>query len=121
MFSHADERAVVGDFLKRHNVLILDNVSIHRFQENVGLDDWLWSVASPIDGRPMQTNLMFLPTRSPRLNPIELLLMQRLKMIDLAGRREHAYALVTASAVILDEFTHNYDVWKCYKNCLLVS
>jgi hypothetical protein len=31
--------AVVGDLLKRHDILILDNASIHRFLENVGLDD----------------------------------------------------------------------------------
>jgi hypothetical protein len=36
-FSHAIERAVANNLLKRHDVLILDNASIHRFQENVDL------------------------------------------------------------------------------------
>jgi hypothetical protein len=66
MLSPAIERAVVGNFLKRNDVLI------PRFRKNVGLADWLWNVASPINGRPL--NLFDVSTyATPELNPIELL------------------------------------------------
>jgi hypothetical protein len=45
--------------------LVLDNASIHHFQESTGLDAYIWNYHGIF--------LQFLPTRSPELNPIELL------------------------------------------------
>ena len=61
--------------------------------------------------------LIYLPTRSPELNPIELLwntLCQRLKSFELSGTQKDRVA--TAAAEIMDAFTHN-DVYKCYRHC----
>jgi transposase len=66
-------------FLLPGDFLILDNASIHNFQESTGLDAYLWNYHGIF--------LQFLPTRSPELNPIELLwniLVQRLKHVHLS-------------------------------------
>jgi hypothetical protein len=60
-FTHAIARAVAGNFMKRHDVLVLDNASIQRFQENLDLDDWLWNVASP-NRRAASANLFDVST-----------------------------------------------------------
>jgi hypothetical protein len=67
------EEAVANGYLKRWDVLVLDNASIHIGGENVELDDWLWNGLSPRDNQPLRILLLLLPARSPELNPIELI------------------------------------------------
>ena len=66
--------AIVDRFLVKGDVLELDNAAIHTGGENDTMADWLWSRFGIF--------VAFLPTRSPELNPIELLwnyLVQKLK------------------------------------------
>ena len=65
-------------FLQARDFLVLDNASIHHFQESTGLDAYLWNWHGIF--------LQFLPTYLPELNPIKLLwnvLVQWLKYIPL--------------------------------------
>jgi hypothetical protein len=110
-FSDAVEMAVLKGFLLPGDVLILDNASIHRFKEAESLEDWLWD--------NFYILLIFLPTRSPELNPIELLwhiLVARLKNWDLNGPRPYHDAAAYAAAEIMTGFTHT-DVAACYQKC----
>jgi transposase len=90
-------------FLQPGDFLVLDNASIHHFQELTGLDAYLWNYHGIF--------LQFLPTRSPELNPIELLwkiLVQWLKHFPLSddyGPRTHQVAC--AAEKLMNEFTHN--------------
>jgi hypothetical protein len=57
--------AINSGFLSDGDFLVLDNAAIHFQGENDGLEDWLWSRCG--------IWVLSLPTRSPELNPIELL------------------------------------------------
>ena len=102
----ADETLVSGD------ALVMDNAAIHHYHESSALEDVLWD--------EFEIAIIFLPTRAPELNPIELLwniMVERMKIIDLSsldGQQRHVDA--TAAAAIMDSFTH-YDVAKCYQKC----
>ena len=54
-----------------HNdVIIKDNARVHTGGAAADLEDWLWD--HEVDGRPLRILVLYLPTRSPELNPIEL-------------------------------------------------
>ncbi len=52
------------------DVLVLDNAAIHSGGDAGNVEDYLWDTV--VDGRPLNVLVIFLPTRSPELNPIEL-------------------------------------------------
>jgi hypothetical protein len=67
--------------------------------------------------------LLALPTRSPELNPIDLIwkiLVQGLKTYPLAPVQGRPHAVAYASCHIMREITHD-DVAKCYKHCNYLS
>jgi transposase len=113
------EEAVACGFLKRMDILVLDNASIHVGGENANLEEWLWDGLSPIDDQPLRITLILLPARSPEYNPIELVwsqLVRKLRYKDISGLRPHAHAPAIYASEILRQFTHA-DVGKCYKKC----
>jgi len=74
VFSDFIIQQLASGFLRTGDFLVLDNASIHHYEEMVGMDEYLWNYHGIF--------LQFLPTRSPELNPIELLwntLSERLK------------------------------------------
>jgi hypothetical protein len=57
-FAAAVEGAIAIGFLKRGDILVLDNAGIHIYQENVVLEEWLWDECGIL--------LLTLPTRLGR-------------------------------------------------------
>jgi hypothetical protein len=111
VFSEEIERAIGQGFLKSGDVLVLENTAIHFGGVDDDLAHWLWSHHGVF--------LLALPTRSPELNPIELIwniLVQRLKAHPLAPVQGQPHAVAYASCHIMSEITHD-DVAKCYKHC----
>jgi len=97
-------------FLQPYDVLVLDNASIHCKGDSISLDEYLW-----INHKIF---LLYLPTRSPELNPIELmwrLLLQRMRIVrqNMNGWGDIAKE---ACAAIMDGFTHE-DVYHSYRAC----
>jgi hypothetical protein len=110
--------AIVDGFLVEGDVLVLDNAAIHTGGENDTMADWLWS--------RFDISVAFLPTRSPELNPIELLwsyLVQKLKHYPMQTLRENMASIgqTTDAAAfvakeILDGATHEL-VEKFFIHC----
>ena len=105
-FRDAIDKALAAQFLRPRDILVLDNASIHLYKESKNLDDYLYERG---------ILLLFLPARSPELNPIELLwnvLVQRLRHCILP-RDVPSDACALAAKNIMDDFTTD-DVERAY-------
>lgn len=108
-FRAAVDRALRTQFLQPGDILVLDNASIHLYKECKNLDDYLYEYYGIL--------LLFLPARSPELNPIELLwhvLVQRLRHCILPRDGLPSDACALAAKIIMDNFTFE-DVAKAYR------
>jgi hypothetical protein len=57
-----------------HNTfLVMDNATIHIHDNSRVIKDMMWETMVDVDGRPLHVLVIYLPTRSPELNPIELI------------------------------------------------
>lgn len=115
-FSLCTEGAIASGFLKRGDVTVMDNAAIHAFGHDKGIEEWLWTECGII--------VPLSPTRSPELNPIELvwrMLVQRLKQFPLRVLREQCGSHSTAKAAchVLSNMTH-CDVAKTHAHVNLV-
>ena len=58
-------------WLGHNEVLIMDNAAIHTGKEADIIEGLLWD--TKVNGVPLNILVVYLPTRSPELNPIELI------------------------------------------------
>ena len=83
-------------------MLVCDNATIHQQGYNSDLGDFLWNTPA-LDGEPLRILLLPLPTRSPELNPIELvwhILVQRVKYGVKRVDEQHAVARAAEAKLI---------------------
>jgi hypothetical protein len=109
-FSEFVYSMVVDGFLRNGDVLVIDSASIHRYHDSAVLEEILWEDYKIV--------LIFMPTCSPELNPIELIwniLVQCLRRMPLTGRHTSERNALAAKD-IMDTFTHN-EVASCYQKC----
>jgi transposase len=59
-------------WLVHGKILIMDNAAVHTGGEARDLEEWFWEKI--VDGRPLHVLVIYLPMRSPELNPIKLIL-----------------------------------------------
>ena len=114
-FKRDVEEAISTGFLLSGDVVVLDNATIHTGGENYILVEWLWEYFGIF--------VLFLPTRTPEWNPIELVwntLVQRLKRVDLRQLRQQygTDCAAHASVDILNEMTHE-EIAKFYRSCYM--
>ena len=112
------EAAIQDGFLRRRDILVLDNVSYHSKKHAAVLAEWLW--------RRFSIFVLYLPPRTPEWNPIELLwayLTKRLGTYPLSVIREEMQnrnckvdAVSHVANKILREIDHDL-VRKCYNHC----
>jgi hypothetical protein len=107
-------------FFRHRDIFVLDNCKIHAHGLCDILEDFLWN-ASGLDGNPLEVLIVWLPTRSPELNPIEKLwntLVRRLKNMDLYSNRPRRHAAPRLSAQILFEMASDHALMKrLYLDC----
>ena len=109
-FSYDVEQALATGFLKRNSVLVMDNAAIHCGGENTDLEEWLYERHG--------VYVLFLPTRTPEWNPIELVwrhFCTHLRIHNLKLARElktHAAAIIAGN--ILDDVRHAI-VSRCFE------
>jgi transposase len=58
-------------WLVHEKILVLDNAGIHTGCKSADFEQFFWETI--VDGRPLHVLVIYLPTRSPELNPIELI------------------------------------------------
>jgi transposase len=100
--------AVQKGWFNRYDILVLDNAMIHLHGECSDLPDILWNIPGP-DGLSMCISVVPLPTRSPELNPKELIwhtLVRRLKNVPLYIPRPANHAVAHYAKYILDNMDH---------------
>jgi hypothetical protein len=91
----------VDGFLTNGDVLVTDNASIHCYHDSSVLEEILWE--------DYKILLIFMPVRSPELNPIELMwniLVQHLRRVPLTGRHTSERNALAAKD-IMETFTHS--------------
>ncbi len=109
-FSEFVYSIIVDGFLRNGDVLMIDNASIHRCRDLAVLEEILWE--------DYKILLIFMPGRSPELNPIELMwniLVQCLRRVSMTGRHTLERNAL-AGKDIMDTFTHS-KVASCYQKC----
>jgi hypothetical protein len=94
----------------------MENATIHAGGDADIVEDMLWT--SVIDGMSLHV-ILYLPMRSPELNPIELffhILVRRIRLFQyrMPGPCEHA-VLVQATRV-MDDMSHEL-MASCYGHC----
>jgi hypothetical protein len=80
---------------------VIDNASIHPYHDSAVLEEISWE--------DYKILLIFMPARSPELNPIELMwniLVQCLRRVSLTGRHTLKRNALAAKD-IMDTFTHS--------------
>ena len=108
---------VYDGFLLPREVLVMDNAAVHHGKESKNLENFLWNVV--IDGIQLQVLVLYLPTRAPELNPIELvfhILVRRIKSF-------HYRNLVSINNGVEDRICSVLEgldrevLMKCYEHC----
>ena len=101
-FAVAVELAVECGWFHFGDVFVLDNATIHNGGENTVLQDWMWGQFGIV--------VLFLPPRSPELNPIELVwnaMVEKLKTIEIGLLRQvGSHCVKVASTHVLRQITH---------------
>ena len=104
-------------FFKPNEVLVLDNAAIHVGGVASQLRDILWNTL--VDNEPLGVLVLFLPTRSPELNPIELIfhiLARRIQSYRYKTIGPDGQAVVRKTKQVLDEIEYEV-ILKCYLHC----
>ena len=110
--------AILCGYLAHDEIIIMDNAAIHSKKAAKNVQDFLWS--SEVNDKPLHMLIIWLPTRAPELNPIELIFhifARRLRSFCYqTGGVAEPNAVLHQAQKVLDELTLE-DVLKCCIHC----
>ena len=108
-------------FFRHNEVLVMDNAAIHVGGEATNIREVMWETV--VDNKPLRILVLFLPTRSPELNPIELIfhiLSKRLQSYRYKTECLSGSEVMMKTQRILDEIEYEV-IMKCYLHCGYLS
>jgi transposase len=92
-------------WLVHDDFLVMDNAAVHTSGEARNLEEWFWDFI--VEGRPWHFLVIYLPTRSPELNPIELI-------FHIFSTRIRA--VIRYGSMVMNEIWYE-TILNCYKHC----
>jgi hypothetical protein len=96
----------------------MDNAAVHTGGEAQDLEEWFWEKL--VDGRPLHVLVIYLPMRSPELNPIELIFHIFLHRIQSYRIRRNDgpvdRAVIRYGSMVMNEISYE-TILNCYKHC----
>jgi transposase len=104
-------------FLRHNEFVVMDNAAIHYQRNATVIEDMLWETI--VDGRPLHILVIQLPTRSPELNPIELvfhILARRIRSFRYRTARPCNKAVLHRAAQVMDDMTYAL-ILRCCAHC----
>jgi hypothetical protein len=110
------ELLISSRYLYHNDIIIMDNAAIHTGGPATIVENLLWNFV--VDGIPLRVLVIYLPTRSPELNPIELvfhILARRSRDWRLYGSMDGRSIVRNASKVI-DEMLYEL-IRRCCVHC----
>jgi transposase len=109
---------VESGWMRHGEILVLDNAGVHTGREAVDLQEFFWDTI--VDGRPLNVLVIYLPTRSPELNPIELIFHIFSRRVRSYRLRDHCgpvdHAIIKYGTKVLDEISYE-TILRCYAHC----
>ena len=111
------EMMVTTKFLRHGEVLVMDNAPIHTGGAAASIEDFLWNQV--VDGQPLRILVLYLPTRSPELNPIELIfhiLSRRMRSFHYRTGGPLNESVDERVARVMDEITRD-TIARCCAHC----
>jgi transposase len=104
-------------FLRHHEFVVMDNARIHSMGNATVIENMLWETV--IDGLPLHILVIYLPTRSPELNPIELvfhILAFRIRSFRYRTAGPCDKAVLYKAAQVLDDMDYGL-IARCCAHC----
>ena len=104
-------------WFRHHEVLVMDNAAIHTGGVADIVDDLLWNTI--IEGHELNVLTVFLPTRSPELNPIELvfhILARRIQSYKYQAAGPHADLVLHQANRAMFDMDYAL-ILRCFAHC----
>jgi transposase len=112
------ELMVVSGWLRHDEIIVMDNAAIHTGGDSEELERFFWETV--VGGRPLHILVIYLPTRSPELNPIELIFHIFSRRV-ISYRLRHEFgpvdrAIIRYGTQVLDNISYE-TILRCYRHC----
>jgi transposase len=109
---------IFSGWLRHDEIIVMDNAAIHTGGDCRDIEEFFWDTV--VDNKPLHVLVIYLPTRSPELNPIELIFHIFSKRVVSYRLRENAgpvdRAIIRYGTKVLDEISYE-TILRCYQHC----
>ena len=105
---------IKSKWILHNEVIIMDNASIHTKKGAEVIENCLWETI--IDGRPLNAVIVYLPTRSPELNHIELIFHILSRKVMGAKNIACPNAAIKRASEVMENIDINL-IARCAKHC----
>jgi transposase len=112
------EMMVLSGWLCHDEIIVMDNAAIHTGGESDDLERFFWETV--VGGRPLHILVIYLPTRSPELNPIELIFHIFSRRVSSYRLRHDAgpvdRAIIRYGTQVLNNISYE-TILRCFRHC----